>query len=245
MFFSDAPLKEGIPHVVLDKLDHGVEGYYNMWQKVRSIWRYTHEHFAEDFDYFTMSGDDDYYVMENLRQFLLSPAIAAREAAGEAVYLGRRLLYTGMGDLVFNTGGAGYVLNRVAMDKLVEQIKPGNPLCKHDQQTHEEDVNVARCLKSVGVLPLDTRDGSDGSERFHMLNPQSHYSYRIGSWGKNDWFASYSKPFDLQVCDTPENRCASRSSITYHYLDPSYMNMLEKELYECRQHPDGGVREGY
>ena len=51
-----------------------------MWQKVRSIWRYVHEHFAEDFDFFTMHGDDVYYAVENLRQFLLSPRWASSRA---------------------------------------------------------------------------------------------------------------------------------------------------------------------
>ena len=150
---------------MLDKLDHGVEGYYNMWQKVRSIWRYTHEHFAEDFDYFTMSGDDDYYVMENLRQFLLSPAIAARQAAGEAVYLGRRLLYTGKGDLVFNTGGAGYVLTRRAGVRLARagdecaRVSRGKESGWHKYltRTHRknEDVHMAWCLRNIAGGPRD------------------------------------------------------------------------------------------
>jgi hypothetical protein len=84
-----------------------------MWQKVRSIWRYVHEHFAEDFDFFTMHGDDVYYAVENLRQFLLSPrwassratarthtdrsacllSVQQKERAGEPLFMGRRLAY--------------------------------------------------------------------------------------------------------------------------------------------------------
>jgi hypothetical protein len=104
------------------------------------------------------------------------------------------------GSTIFNTGGASYVLNRKALDKLAAEIhSTSNKECPHAERSHQEDVNVARCLKSVGVLPMDTRDHSDGSERFHMLSPDAHYVYRIGNWGPSDWFASYSKPFDLQV----------------------------------------------
>jgi hypothetical protein len=36
------------------------------------------------------------------------------------------------------------------------------------------------------------------------------------------------------VCDTDENRCASRSSITFHYCNADYMRFLEQQLETCR-----------
>ena len=37
------------------KIDHqGEEAYMNMWQKLRSIWSYVHEHYSSDYDFFSL-----------------------------------------------------------------------------------------------------------------------------------------------------------------------------------------------
>ncbi len=54
-----------IPHL-------GPESYMNMWQKTRSIWKYIHNYYLDEFEYFLLGGDDMYYIMENLYAFLLS-----------------------------------------------------------------------------------------------------------------------------------------------------------------------------
>jgi hypothetical protein len=40
----------------------GPEVYNNMWQKVRSMWKYVHEHFVDEFDFFYVCGDDNFVV---------------------------------------------------------------------------------------------------------------------------------------------------------------------------------------
>ena len=58
------------------KIAHsGRESYFNMWQKVRSIWKHIYKHYLDDFDWFLLGGDDMYYIIDNLRVYLQSPDI--------------------------------------------------------------------------------------------------------------------------------------------------------------------------
>lgn len=54
-----------------------------MWQKTRSIWKYIHHYYLEDYDWFLLGGDDMYYIMENLWYYLLSDEILERHLKGE------------------------------------------------------------------------------------------------------------------------------------------------------------------
>jgi glycoprotein-N-acetylgalactosamine 3-beta-galactosyltransferase len=57
----------------------GEEKYNNMWQKTRSIWKYIHEFYIHDFDWFLLGGDDMYHIVENLMDFLTSDEIRAEQ----------------------------------------------------------------------------------------------------------------------------------------------------------------------
>jgi hypothetical protein len=69
------------------KLPHlGEEHYQNMWQKVRSSWKYVAKNYAEDFDWFLMGGDDMYYVMDNLYALLSSSEVTRAQMAGKGIF---------------------------------------------------------------------------------------------------------------------------------------------------------------
>jgi ShK domain-like len=74
----------------LNILHEGDEHYDNMWQKSRSIWKYINEHFIDSFDYFLLGGDDMFYVVENLRHYLMSEEIKSLSAKNNGIFLGRR-----------------------------------------------------------------------------------------------------------------------------------------------------------
>lgn len=51
------------------KIKHeGPEGWDNMWQKSRAIWKYIDRHYKNDFDWFVLGGDDIFLIVENLRK---------------------------------------------------------------------------------------------------------------------------------------------------------------------------------
>ena len=41
-----------------------------MWQKSRAIWKHIGKHYAGEYDFFLLGGDDMWFVMENLRAYL-------------------------------------------------------------------------------------------------------------------------------------------------------------------------------
>jgi glycoprotein-N-acetylgalactosamine 3-beta-galactosyltransferase len=59
-----------IPSISLPHIGH--ESYRNMWHKSRAIWNYIALHYVNDYDWFLMGGDDMYYIMENLHEYLSS-----------------------------------------------------------------------------------------------------------------------------------------------------------------------------
>ena len=223
----------------------GKEEYKNIWQKVRSIWLMVYQRYYDDFEWFYIGGDDLYIIVENLRLYLNSDEIVragwikqpARASANggesgttavEAVplFLGRRFAQGGNAERMFNSGGAGYLLNRAALRLLAENALD-NPACQPHLKGFWEDVQVANCLKKAGgVLPYDTRDGL-GRERFHPFTPANHLTYRVPPNGK-DWYAQYS--IDLKIGE----ECCSTKSISFHYVKHQLMPKLHAFLYDCR-----------
>jgi hypothetical protein len=70
--FSNETLPElGIYELPIDQSQHQQgddrrnESYNNMWQKSRGIWKHVHDHFLEEFDYFYLSGDDVYLLVNS------------------------------------------------------------------------------------------------------------------------------------------------------------------------------------
>lgn len=136
----------------------GDESYYNMWQKSRSIWKYIHHNYMDDFDYFMLGGDDMYVIMENLHEFLLSNKVIHTEAG---LYLGRRLVLP-FDQIPYNAGGPGYLLDRVALKVLVANLD--RPHCHPDLGDSKEDVFLSFCLQSSieKIFPFNTTADSLG-----------------------------------------------------------------------------------
>jgi hypothetical protein len=145
---------------------------------------------GEAFDYFVVGGTDLLLVVENLRQFLLSDAIASQHASGTPLFLGRRFKEP-LSDHPFNSGGAGYVLNRHALHVLATAL----PKCEPDLVGFWEDVMVANCLHAQGISTFDTTDAG-GEERFHPFGPSLHMGFKMAAVGtKPNWFEEYTLPF--------------------------------------------------
>lgn len=103
----------------------GEEDYWNIWQKVRSIWAYIYDHYYNDYDWFHFAGEDQYVIVENLRMYVESETIRSAANGGKdplldwaqeyqtPLYLGRRLAEHARLSLLYNHGGPGYTLNKV------------------------------------------------------------------------------------------------------------------------------------
>jgi glycoprotein-N-acetylgalactosamine 3-beta-galactosyltransferase len=164
-------------------LHQGDEAYENIWQKIRSVWSYVYDNYYRDFDWFHIGGDDLYLIVENLRLYVESEAIRSAANGGKEplsdwetpfqtpLFLGRRFAEQGNMERIFNSGGAGYTINRAALKLLVRIF----PHCYPNYMTFAEDVMVAECFRNQGVFPFDTRDDF-GGERYMPFTPGDHFS---------------------------------------------------------------------
>jgi hypothetical protein len=208
-----------IPHL-------GREEYRNMWQKTRSILSYMYDNYLEDYDYFYLCGDDTYLIVENLRHYLA--ALETEYPATTPLFAGQNMFrhkkwFRNAGR--YNGGGAGYVLNRVALRRLVED---GFPTCDKRLRSSKEDVYVSRYLAALGIDRLNTTDDI-GQQRFHGHDPAflaqfngtpDHWMAEVyWEWAKeNSWMVGE----DL----------ISEQSLTFHYLKgPSHMKRVHAILY--------------
>ena len=220
-------------YVALEIQHEGEESYNNMWQKSRNIWKYIATHYIDDFDYFLIGGDDMFYIIENLLQYLSSDEIRnARDKSTYGLYLGRR--FYPPKQKVFNSGGAGYILDQKALRLLLANID--TPKCFPHQVGFWEDVNIANCLRESSgnvLLPYDTRD-TQGRERFHPFSPGQHITYGLLPDGtphldSNDWYVKYNPELKLG------KECCSSESVSFHYIGADLMKRLHGYTYYCNK----------
>jgi glycoprotein-N-acetylgalactosamine 3-beta-galactosyltransferase len=213
------------PRIPAIALPHdGPEEYNNMWQKIRSIWRFIGEHYLEDFDYFILGGEDLFIVPPNLRKYLQTLGSPELDH-----FAGRR--FKGYGaDNYFNSGGSGYVLSRGTLRKF---FKTGldHPHCNPKRHTPMEDVMTAACLRNVFSIGLtDTRD-EQGRERFHPFSPGSHLTWTPPKYGKNDWYEDYNTEWGIKLGAD----CCAPDSVSFHYIKkPAMVRHLYSLLYHCK-----------
>jgi glycoprotein-N-acetylgalactosamine 3-beta-galactosyltransferase len=190
------------------------------------------------YDYFVVGGTDLFLIVENLRQYLLSADIAPMHDDGVPLYLGRRFKQPAA-DHAFNSGGAGYVLNRHALKVLANSLPLAE--CTPDLEGFWEDVQTGYCLHWKGVHALNTTDDL-WEERFHPFYPALQVSQDMASPGeKPGWFEEYTLPFapTIDTAGGPKQKlrtgldCCSKSTISFHYVEHNNMHSLKRRL-ACR-----------
>jgi glycoprotein-N-acetylgalactosamine 3-beta-galactosyltransferase len=238
---ADTPAERRFEIVQLDIIaDHA-----HLWLRTRAALKYLHTHFRHEYDWFYKCDDDTYVIVENMRNYLKRPEVRQRFNQ-EPMQLGHRfhlpdgtldsfiknstlrsLWHSRYDRLLFNSGGAGYVMNRLYLDKIVEALPEWTCLPEEESGTVPEDVGVSFCMIWHDVYPWDTRDHR-GRERWHAFSPDNVFQ----AWDNpEDWYVQYHATIGGL---RSQSESAAPDSVAFHYVKPPLMYHMERILYFCR-----------
>ncbi|XP_017129977.1 uncharacterized protein LOC108147757 [Drosophila elegans] len=185
----------------------------NLWGKTKAAFRHAYMHYGHEADWFYKADDDTYALMENMRYMLQT------HSPKYPIYFGSTFQ---LSSSIYMSGGAGYVLSKMAVKKLVEgersHCQPG------DRGT--EDWVMGQCLRKLSVKAYDSRDVY-GRHRFFSLTMEH---FLIPDHDEdNFWLQRYL----LHPAGTGI-QCCSSYAISTHYVSPYEMHFLETILYKAR-----------
>ncbi|KAA3673117.1 glycoprotein-N-acetylgalactosamine 3-beta-galactosyltransferase [Paragonimus westermani] len=146
----------------------------HLWSKMRATLRHIYQ-YADQYDFFLKTDDDTYIVIENLLAVLQSYSPEDR------FMLGHRFPSKTQGGYL--SGGAGYVLSRATLKRLVEEAIDKNQYCPRFDED-KEDVKISICGQAVGVQ-VHTSFDEHGIDRFNWQSPEQILG--IGFWNTPAW----------------------------------------------------------
>eukprot|EP00929_Paragymnodinium_shiwhaense_P098757 TRINITY_DN60255_c0_g1_i1.p1 TRINITY_DN60255_c0_g1~~TRINITY_DN60255_c0_g1_i1.p1 ORF type:complete len:462 (+),score=48.33 TRINITY_DN60255_c0_g1_i1:131-1516(+) len=232
----------------LDTEGPGYRGYQGLWQRNRALWLSLTEDTPEDhsperpgrnsslwpwsvlkqdWQWVYITGDDTFVVTENLRKELLRQEHLSN-SVDEPLYVGqplRGVLPSGQ-RVDFQSGGAGYALNRAAATSL-RQALLSDPLCGPGWWTGAEDILVASCLLRMGVFAKQTA-ASAATLRFHPFG----LDLFLNAHGQPR--AIVPQGWDSQLEAPPQGfECCAADAVSFHDVKPLWAMEMWAALH-CR-----------
>ncbi|KAL8567972.1 hypothetical protein ACOMHN_029147 [Nucella lapillus] len=189
------------------------EGREHLTAKTFQAFRYIYEHHFDDADWFMKADDDTYVIMENLRYML------SAYDTKDPIYFGQ--MFKSVVKQGYASGGAGYVLSKEALRRMITKGLNNSTLCRPDGGA--EDVELGKCLLNLGVRIQSSMDIL-GRTRFHCFDPQEHL--------RGD-FVDWYKVYDANGAKGGIGNM-SDYAVTFHYIRPIQMYELEYFIYHLR-----------
>uniref|UniRef100_A0AC35THR9 N-acetylgalactosaminide beta-1,3-galactosyltransferase n=1 Tax=Rhabditophanes sp. KR3021 TaxID=114890 RepID=A0AC35THR9_9BILA len=121
-------------------------GYEHSYEKIRGIFRYIYKKYGTKYDWFYKVDNDSYGMLNNLRMFLLrkNPTYS-KGFYGFRVRFGHRKIQGG-----YHVGGAGYVLSKASLKKLVTKGFPNTQICRQIQPGLEDE-EIGECMVKLSI----------------------------------------------------------------------------------------------
>lgn len=205
---------------------NGTDDPDHLFGKTKQSFQYIYKNYLNEYDWFLKADDDTYVILENLRYML------SAYSTEDPIWFGSQFrvkIPAKNFNHVYMSGGAGYVLSREAVRRLVEDAyfsKTGI------ETTGPEDALLGLFLSIVHVTPVDSRDNI-GRERFFPFEPRAHL---VPDKHPSDyWYYEYSLH---EIKDGLQ--CCSDNAISFHYVNPNDMYVLDYLIYSLQ--PYGIVR---
>eukprot|EP00567_Pseudictyota_dubia_P003172 CAMPEP_0197453960 /NCGR_PEP_ID=MMETSP1175-20131217/36540_1 /TAXON_ID=1003142 /ORGANISM="Triceratium dubium, Strain CCMP147" /LENGTH=402 /DNA_ID=CAMNT_0042987399 /DNA_START=172 /DNA_END=1380 /DNA_ORIENTATION=+ len=222
-------------HVHLPSSSPSEFGYEGMIQRTRTILAYLYDNFLDDYEFFHISGEDVFVIVENLKEFLATDFVKEYEKVpNQYIFAGFPMKHQYYKN-DFLCGGPGYTMSRKMLKAFVE-----GPLqtCQTKREGPNEDIMVSECAKLLNEnYFIDTRD-SKGAHRYHPLSVQKHANFAPN--GKLDFDAKVvhqslqwmNKTFGFPA--VYKDDYISNSSVVFHKTPAAAMRRLEVLLYMDR-----------
>jgi hypothetical protein len=86
-------------------------------------------------------------------------------------------------NLIYNSGGAGYVISNSALEKVTSKLKENYNFCP---MSGTEDMDIAACFERLQIS-IEKATDSEGFELFHPFNVMDHINGYFP-----DWYYNYS-----------------------------------------------------
>lgn len=227
------------------KID-AISDHDHLWQKHKETLKYVWKTYRNEYDWFYKADDDAFVIVENLKLYLRSPEIVQAQYI-RPLQLGHRFKLTeklidyyivnktlrhefkaNFGRWIFNSGGPGYAMNRLYMEKVVGALNEWKCLSDKYSVMLPDDAAISFCMAWYNGIPINTRD-SKNRERFHADKPAGVYFTNPNQ--PNYWFIQYHEGIGGYQW---KEDCCSNETIAFHYIKPDHMYYLARELYFCR-----------
>lgn len=146
------------------------ENYSKLTTKVLLAMKDIYDRYRDKFDWFLKADDDTFVFMDNLHDF-----VRIRNTSASVTYGYNFKVIVEKG---YHSGGGGYLLTKEAFTRLGKKLSEDMSFCPN---SGIEDVDIARCLRKLKVVPEKSIDEC-GRERFHPLDIDIHLKGAIPAW---------------------------------------------------------------